>query len=157
MGDKDILFKLSRELSKDIQDETQAVFILSRIRKYLELKKLQNDYKYLNFYCNWALHPSLDRTEAVSDILKDFVDGTDDLRFLNFDKLYLELKRFNDDNNLPRRIFETENYLRFVNLLVEIYAETPLEFSSGEKRRIVISKPRHRLKDSKFSIGYRIE
>lgn len=157
MGRIEILEKLNRELEKDIHDECQVIYILSRIRKYLELRNLKQKYKVLNFYCNWALHSKIDRTEPISDILRGFIKNNDD-RLLKFDGLPQDLRRFLEENNLSLYIItDIENYLRFANLLVGIYSDTPLEFYLEEKRTIILKKPAHRLTDSVFSVSYEIK
>ncbi|MFA5870908.1 MAG: hypothetical protein WC842_03420 [Candidatus Paceibacterota bacterium] len=93
MGHIEILEKLNTELQKDIQDECQVIYILSRIRKYLEDKNEKKQYIYLNFYCNWALHSRINDTKAVNVILNDFISGKDS-GFLNFDYLKNDLKTF---------------------------------------------------------------
>lgn len=141
MGQEEILRKLSNVLKEDIQNECQVVFILSRIRKYLELKEIKREYKFLNFYCNWALHSKINRTESVSEVLNNFIKSTDGGNFLNFDYLVDDLKKFIDKYCLPDKIIkDNENYKRFVNLLFGIYSDTPLEVPSGEKQIITISE-----------------
>lgn len=142
MGQEEILRKLSDVLTGDIKNEYQVVYILSRIRKYLELKNKKSKYKYLNFYCNWALHTKLDRTEPVADVLRDFINHKDSGSFLKFEPLIKELKTFLNEYGLPDRIIEEpENCQRFLNILVDIYSDTPLEVYPEEKRIITITKP----------------
>ncbi|HWQ59804.1 MAG TPA: hypothetical protein VN420_01500, partial [Candidatus Fimivivens sp.] len=145
-------------LSEDIKREDQVVYILSRIRKVIEINSYYSRYKYLNFYCNLALHPKIDRTESISVILQEFIDGSDNGKFIMFGHLFPELQKFIEDHSLPKMLYEdTENYYRFVNLLVDIYCDTPIEFNMQEKRRIILKKPLRTFPDSKFSISYVIE
>lgn len=156
MGQIEILEKLNRELGKDIHEECQVIYILSRIRKYLEIKNQKSQYKHLNFYCNWALHSKIDRTEPVADVLREFIEGRDDEKFLQFDHLVDDLRKFLKDNKLSEKLFETENFLRFVNLLVDIYSDTPVKVYSKGKKVIKIKKLRTPLTESIFSIPYEI-
>jgi len=125
--------KLQRELNRDIREECQVVYILSRIRKILEIKQKKKTYEYLNFYCNWALHGKLDRlTGKVNRMLNNMVQEGDE-KFFNLQYFFDDLKNFLKDEGLSEeKIFEHENYLRFVNLLVEIYVDTPLEIPSSK-------------------------
>ncbi len=157
MGRIEILEKLNIELKKDIHTECQVVYILSKIRKCLEINNQKSEYKYLNFYCNWALHSKINRAEPVADIIREFINDKDNGKFLQFDYLIKDLRRFFKDNSLSKKLFETENYLRFANLLVEIYSDTPLEIYCERKRIITIKKPLKKLTESVFSIAYEIK
>lgn len=140
MGQEEILQKLNRELNKKIKNECQVIFILSRIRKFLELKDLKTKYKILNFYCNWALHVKIDRTDCVRSILKDFIEHKDNDRFLFLEDFKDELKIFLEDFDLPMDILKIENYKPFFRLLVDIYSDTPVEFRYEQKKIIKMNK-----------------
>ncbi len=155
MGLSEILEKLNTEINKDITEESQVVYILSRIRKYLEIKNLKSQYKYLNFYCNWILHSKIDRTEPVIDILREFDNGTDEGKFLEFNYFYNDFKSFLDSEGLDsEKILGKVNYLKFINLLLDILSDTPVEFYPDNKKILIIKKPRKPIKDSVFSIEY---
>ncbi len=157
MGLPEILEKLQYEIQKNITEESQVVYILSRIRKYLEIKNLKGNYKYLNFYCNWALHSKIDRTEPVVEILRDFNNGTDEGKFLKFGYFYDDLKSFLDNEGLnSSTLLEKNNYLIFINLLLDILSDTPVEFYSDDKKEIIINKPKIPIKDSLFNIEFSI-
>jgi len=156
MGREQIYYKLQKELEKDVLEESQVVYILSKIRKLLEIYKIQGKYKFLNFYCNWAFHSKIDRTEKVSKILIDFINGNQRERFLTFKEFISELKTFLEEFELPTKIIEIEkNYYHFLNILLDIYSETPLSVYS-EKKKIIIRKPDEEIKNSPFSIAFEI-
>jgi len=50
MAREQIIDKLNTELLKGIKNEPQVVYILSRIRKLLEIREEKDKYKLLNFY-----------------------------------------------------------------------------------------------------------
>jgi hypothetical protein len=157
VGQIEIVDKLNRELQKDICEECQIVYILSKIRKILEINDDEkNRYKYLKFYCDWSLHPKIDRTESVKDFLCDFIEGSDDGKFLKFDHFYNDFKNFIKEHQLSEKILEKNTYIKFINLLLEVLSETPVEVHLEEKRTIVIKKPKKTLSDSVFSIEYTI-
>lgn len=61
----DIKDKLSIELKKPINGEPQVIYILSRIRKLLDLNhKKDGAYRILRFYCNWALHTEIQKLKT---------------------------------------------------------------------------------------------
>jgi len=132
MAKHTILMKLEKILGERISNEYQAVYILSRIRKYLEIQDREGDaheYKYLKFYCNWALHTQIDHAKSIAEFLRHAARiGPDcDKRFINFIPLKEDLLRFLKDNDLPHKFIENEDeWKTFVRLLQDIYAETPL-------------------------------
>lgn len=159
MGLDQILEKINKEIQKNINNECQVVYILSRIRKFLEFKKIQNKYKHLNLYCNWVLHPKIDKTGHLKETLQNFIEHKDDDKFLFFEYLTDELKTFLKENDLSyKKLFETENYINFLNLLVDILSDTPLEVLLEEKKTITIKKIKRKLKNNPlFSVSYQIK
>lgn len=139
MGEKEITDKLQKELEKEITEESQVVYILSRIRKKLETNKLKSRYRFLNFFCNWALHARIDRTEPVADILREFIDGKN-FDFIRFKHLAVDLSQFIEQFNLSSKILEPTNFRNFTNILAEICADTPVEVYPQEKRIITIKR-----------------
>ncbi|MGA2116637.1 MAG: hypothetical protein ABSH56_18000 [Bryobacteraceae bacterium] len=71
MGQHIIVQKLNRELSEPIASERQVVYILVETRKLVELLGLRDEYAKLIFFCDWAMHPILDRPPARA-IIKPF-------------------------------------------------------------------------------------
>lgn len=156
MGQIKILEKLTKELEKDITEECQVVYILSRIRKSLEINNQQGKYKYLNFYCNWALHAKLDRTESFGHILRDFTKLNDDkARFITFEHLLSDLKTFFSNNNIPQNILD-KNWINFRNLLVDIYSDTPLVFYPEGRKQLTIHKPEKTPIEGEFAVAFKI-
>ena len=157
MGREAILEKLNKELSKEIQEECQVIYILSRIRKYLEQNNKKSKYKVLNFYCNWALHSKMERTEPVAGILRDFITANGE-GFKNFGPFLEELNKFLKAYDLSREIISNlDNRKRFLNLLIDIYEDTPLEVYPEEKRIITIKKSKTLPKDGYYSVDFKIE
>ena len=126
MARSEIIDKLDKVLREDIVNEYQVVYILSRIRKILELENYSKEYKFLKFYCNWALHIQIDRTGSISSELFDLENGIDN-GIKNFEYFKIEMKKFLNKNELPTKIIEEdENYDRLKKLLIDIYKDTPL-------------------------------
>ena len=152
----EILEKLKRELEKDITGESQVVYILSRVRKYLEIKNLKGKYRNLNFYCNWGLHAKIDRTEPVADILREVAKLSEKgVKFLTFEHLRTDLKNFFKENNIPENILDKQ-WLEFTRLLIDIYSDTPLEFYPEGKKVLTISHPEKLPKSDEFSVAFKI-
>lgn len=59
-----IITKLADTLRKGIQSEESVVYFLVELRKLIELNEDGDNYRALNFHCDWTAHPILDRKEA---------------------------------------------------------------------------------------------
>ena len=150
MGQDEIIQKLITELSKDIKDECQVVFILSRIRKILDMKNEKSKYKLLNFYCNWSLHVNLTHTkttQVLSDMFDQFIDCSESANniarkmksnhadFFKLNDFKDELKKFFEDYDLPLRLFnEKISWNVFIKLILEIIEECPVVFIKSSKK-----------------------
>jgi hypothetical protein len=74
--------KLKALEQEDAFREDAVLAILVQIRKHLEANSLKQKYKITNFYCNWCLHPILDRNpeeEILKEISKVVEDGEETL------------------------------------------------------------------------------
>jgi hypothetical protein len=58
MAQDSIIQKLREELLLPLRRESQVVYVMAEIRKYLDHRKTdqQADWRVLSFFCNWALH-----------------------------------------------------------------------------------------------------
>ena len=66
-----IITKLQDEIAAGLKKEAQVVYVLAEIRKIIEQEGLEDNYKYLTFHCNWALHSKMDRAMA-QEVLAHF-------------------------------------------------------------------------------------
>lgn len=76
---KAIGYKLAQHLLKNSFDESDVVYILSRIRKLIEFNEMGSsgrDDVVLKFFCNWALHVQIDNCTSVSSLLLDIEQGS---------------------------------------------------------------------------------
>jgi len=66
MARDSIIQKLREELLLPLRRESQVVYLMAEIRKYLDHRKTneQADWRVLSFFCNWALHIRIDRTPS---------------------------------------------------------------------------------------------
>lgn len=133
MGEKEILDKLTEVFRKPLTEEG-VVYILSRVRKILEIKNEKKEKSVLNFHCNLALHSRINN--VPEEILNTFLNLTID-RFLKlkenekytdpfttrFNDFHKELKAFIKENKLP--VFEYD-FKSFNELLFKIYSHTPI-------------------------------
>lgn len=137
----DILDKLGKEFKKNIKEEAQVVYILSRIRKIIEIENSYKRYPVLAFYCNWALHSKIDKMhcEEVNNVLKEFILNQEE-RY----KLFFHLNFFED-----MKLFLKEHGLEFIDekqignfrlILEDIISDTPVVVTIGEKYKVVFKK-----------------
>lgn len=128
----DIREKLQTELNRKIEGEPQVVYILSRVRKMLEIdgKEKETEYNKLKFYCNWALHSKINNVGAVRDILDGIIArkvkaGAD--LVVQFKTFHEEFQKFLKEYKFTTTIYESpDNKFPFEMHLSQIYADTPL-------------------------------
>ncbi|OGH27509.1 MAG: hypothetical protein A3C27_02395 [Candidatus Levybacteria bacterium RIFCSPHIGHO2_02_FULL_39_36] len=135
----DIRSKLSEELTKEFKYESQIVYILSRVRKLLEIEGKKRKYRVLNFYCNWSLHSKIERTDPVGRILKEFIERVGERHnFIFHTEFISELNQFLNEHELPS--LGRNKIDKFIALLTETISDTPLEVVLGTKYTIVLKQ-----------------
>lgn len=143
-----IIEKVSREISKGVATEAQAVYILAEIRKIL--KDHDDDfssYPILSFFCDWSLHAKMDHKIARSMLngVEDFYRGLDSYlhirktsSFFPFVMLIVfrrELRLFFERNSLPLDLLNNaQKWERFLFLVLDIIIDCPLVSNSGYVR-----------------------
>jgi hypothetical protein len=130
MSQIQLLEKLTRKLSSVPQTEEDIVFILSRIRKVLELNEKPERYQILKFYCDLALHPIIDRPpQVIKDMLEKVAAGKSyDNTIVGFDDLQGQLREFFQEFNLPNFYISStpEERKKLYDILLDIYHDTPI-------------------------------
>ncbi|MCX6766078.1 MAG: hypothetical protein NT136_03930 [Candidatus Moranbacteria bacterium] len=150
MGQGEILEKLNKELERDIKNECQVVYILSRIRKILEIKNQKDKYELLNFYCNWSLHVNLkykNTTQFISKMFDQYIEFTKSEKdiaremksnhadFFKLNDLKNELRKFFEVHDLPLNLVDKNKYwITFIKLLLEIIEECPVICIKSSKK-----------------------
>ncbi len=155
--------KLKLELSKPITEESQVVYILSRMRKILEIDEDKNQGKYtkLKFYCDWALHAKIDRTKAFQEEFEKFIQG--DLNagasVITYQVFETEFLAFLNQYEISANIYRTlPNNLAFKEFLAKIYSETPIIVTFTKKFKIKTNEGIFTVseKGAKMEIGFNI-
>jgi hypothetical protein len=140
----EILRKLGALLREGIEGEPQAVYLMAAIRKLLEQQGAKQQYYYLNFHCNWALHSKLSG-DAAQKVLKHFDEANTHLktgkqlhqlpRHLQneIDKLSKmkrfenELKAFLQANRLPAiNAARSDGWVYFLHFYANVISDCPL-------------------------------
>lgn len=146
MGEKEISDKLLNKLQSIPRSEEDIIYILSRIRKLLELEDHPAEYNILNFYCSLALHSKMDKIipEEIADgIVKSHTDyeGQHPHPFLGYLKFHEQLIKFLEDHNLPS-FYRLKDFKmgKFLELLNSVYSDTPVIVKLITQYQTVVNK-----------------
>lgn len=146
--------KLHNALNEKITTEAQALYIMAEARKLMEATKVQDVYPALNFYCNWALHPTISgsaegkKTVAIFDKAERFFTQVANTppghqmvnpdwswqqeltNVLGLQNLKSELQTLCSANNIRGHVIESQSeWLRFLDLYAGIIEDVPLKSS----------------------------
>lgn len=150
MGQIEIVEKINRELKNEIIEECHVVFILSRMRKVLEINNQKSKYELINFYSNWVLHSKLDGPSTIRIIKNIFEQDIDCAKSAkeNANKIKISNKKFFVFSNLKQQMDDffneynlsvgllNNNWTLFVKLLLDIIKECPIILGSLKLSRI---------------------
>ena len=130
---KDIVTKLNIHLSKPIESECSAVYLLAEIRKLIELEKPNLQLFALKMYCNWALHVNLDKSRTTLPFLSRIDNyvinrvagyrGNNALSFTDEHELFLEFLYLDTFRK------ELQSFLEYYNINHEICIDDKLWFA----------------------------
>lgn len=132
---------LHRMNTSDGFDGDHVLAFMTEIRELLELKKLQSKYRFLNFYCNWCLHPSLSGSNTIYLILEQITDhflteteiGSKFIHrvntLLSMEKLRKEMLEILASEHIPDFwISINENWHGFRQRLLSNIVQKPIQF-----------------------------
>ena len=148
MGEKEIKDKLQKKLTSIPEDEEDVVYILSRIRKILEIEDYPEKFAVLNFYCNLTLHSKITKPpKIVVEKLKEIQSGSGDYPKTFFDvtlfDFHNQLNEFCKDYGFSSFYSNEEqkkNLLSFNNLLIDVFSHTPIRIEYVEGFNFTISR-----------------
>lgn len=145
MGEKEIKDKLIAKLKSVPESEEDVVYILSRIRKILEINNYPSEFSILNFYCNLTLHAKISKPpKSVIEKLKKINDAAEDYAEALF---AITHRDFHEQLNLFCKTyhfgsFYSENnskkVLELNNLLLSVWSHTPIRIEYTEAVDFVI-------------------
>ena len=127
------------------------------IRKVIEQLRLEsgsNAYPTLELYCNWAVHPWLDRAQArelvktvdglLSKLLNPGLNEEEHARLsdiLNFENFRIEATRFLGQQDLPMELCHVdEQWLKFLQNYSRVIEDCPLVCSSDDPTLRMLDK-----------------
>jgi hypothetical protein len=144
MTRESIVEKLRAEIDKGIETEAQASYVMAEVRKLLEQQQAKEQYEYLTFHCDWAVHSKL-QGRTTQKILRLFdaaniqlraggklhglppeqrneIDAISKMRY--FER---ELNQFLQANQLPSLDSKhADGWVRFLHLYARIVSDCPL-------------------------------
>ena len=146
MGKPDLLTKLSNKLGTVPTSEEDIIYILSRVRKILELENHPSEYAVLNFYCNLALHAKIDQ-RIPKEISEGIIKSHTDFKlqhphpFLGYPHFHKQLAKFSSGHKLPD-FYKLNNFkmTRFIELLNSIYSDTPVIVDVTTQYQAIVNK-----------------
>lgn len=127
MGQHQIIKKLYAKFQNVPQNEEDIVYILSRIRKVLEINKYPTEFKILKFYCDLSLHSEIDRvSQEVAGHVKEIYENKNS-SMLFLEDFHDQLKKFMNSYDLPN-FYKHIDFRggNFIKLLYAVNSETPI-------------------------------
>jgi hypothetical protein len=147
----DIIRKLTEQLDAAITTEVQVVYLLAGIRKLIERDNLRDQFRTLNFHCDWGLHSKLDRTHA-QEVLRRFDDahpflranmelgdlppaiGSEITNISTMRGFRRELERFFSRYKLPSLTqYRSDGWVYFLQFYTQVIADIPLLVKAAAK------------------------
>jgi len=154
MAKEAIIEKLEHVLTDQVENECQVIYILTRMRKILEINDQKKEYGVVNFYSDWALHPKLTHANTTSFIALKFEPHIDVAKsshdiakllkstnpgFFKLDDLKNEFKLFCEEYGLSTKIFDVEdNWHDFMRLLLEIIKDCPIVIKNSKIKQMTL-------------------
>jgi len=153
----EILRKLTPILSGNPKGEADVAYALILMRKLLERDRRQDEFATLKFFCDWVVHTELSRRGARDQISRldarlrnmnlanpnDIGQDLEIFRFISFDGLFNEMKKFCNEMGLARCwTGHPLAWTEFVKFYGEIVRDCPLEVKQAGKnpqlKRVVL-------------------
>lgn len=179
---RDIILKLQNELNAGIRTEVQVVYLLTAIRKIIEQESTAQQFEYLKFHADWALHFSL-KGPFAQKILTAFnaahIQFRDGIEFhdlpqpLRSDienisgmrKFKVELSEFLQSHRLPDLTSgNLDSWTHFLHLYAKVIDDCPLVIRQDNqaldiaKVTVGVKVSDQRIRDQVFyKIGWNIE
>lgn len=145
----EILRKLHTLLHDGITSEPQAVYLMVELRKLLEQQGAEQQYCYLKFHCDWAVHSKLSG-RAAQNVLKHFdqmnthlttgkhlheLPSDQQAKINNISQMKLfesELGAFLQAKGLPPiNATRSDGWTYFLHFYVRVISDCPLVISSS--------------------------
>lgn len=122
--------------------EKDCVYFMVQIRKLIEIYSWEKEFPITYFYCNWTVHPIIDRKSSIKLIAsiweeiegKDYITGL--RKMLNMDSFKKELSLFLKKSNLLSFTENVSDWKNFFRNLVNVLAEQKINLENYSQSRI---------------------
>lgn len=134
----------SKEPQKQSVPESDIIHLITEIRKVLEITNSKSKFLLLNFFCDWALHSSIDRSDIPIKIFKRITNimiygkqnllawarPLENIIFVEFRK---DLKKFLKEYSLPIGVSQKhKEWKQFLEGYVYLIAGCPLKLNRNK-------------------------
>jgi hypothetical protein len=151
------LSTLKKHLAIGIIQENDIIPIMTIIRNELENNNEKQNYKFLNLFCNWCVHPKITRsmeafemiellTEAIAKYNQSEGKSISNCIKTICESFYYDLKTFFIVNGLNLRFFDdTKPHMPFFFLVIKVIVNRPIEMPDEkfiEKKKLKDRKKR---------------
>jgi hypothetical protein len=124
------------------EDTVLALFAL--IRQHLEASALMTTYKTTVFYCDWCLHPKLDRSSTIKEFLQQIDDVISDDKELSLNdkineiisiqRLRNELVQIAESAGVNSNVFNSHaGWIAFLQVLLYWLKDKPIVRKQGKQ------------------------
>jgi hypothetical protein len=107
------------------------------IRQHLEANHLKDRYKITTLYCDWCLHPELDRSRALKDFFREIDDAISDGKeallndrindAISLKQLRFELIEIVNPAGADSKLFSSHlGWMAFLGVLLNLLLEKPI-------------------------------
>lgn len=121
------------------EQEKDVVYFCVELRKYLEREKVLDDYPYVSFYCDWCVHPVIDRRSSINKIKKliDLLEtgnGHEGMsKIIHWEEFRNELSRVCVKFGFSDFTVDQNMWDKFTMSLKEVLIEQPIEIKGSVK------------------------
>ena len=152
-----IIAKLELLLAKGVRTESDALYLMVEVRKLLEQQHAKQQYEYLTFHCDWALHATLAGTTAqkilklfdaanihlktgvelhnLSGLLRMEIDRISKMRYFED-----QLEGFLKANGIPALAStRSDGWIHFLHLYAKIVEDCPLVMTAKNQCATIAS------------------
>jgi len=143
---EDKKLKIEKIVNNTSFEECEVVYLMVLTRKYLEqlADEGKNNFSVLKFFCDWSLHPAIDKSFHAMELLKQMNNLIVDLKattdaklimdeitkVISFSKLRTEFQRFFKALGVSDSLTKSEdNWGAFVSTFIQVILDSPLILS----------------------------
>jgi len=147
----DISFsEIQRLLGQNDLSKSDVVNLMTQLRICLESADRKQQFRYLNMYCNWTVHPQLSQSAPAFEVLESLADTLvghpnapgspgffkDVTKSLLFDELRDDCRNFATEFAIPVTFCTDAGiWYEFVKMIISILLERTLEFPDPARMR----------------------